>query len=250
MADPWARTQSIGCARMAAPQTWRLSRTASAERHLYPSRSLPPRCNTASREAKMMLDRRDFLVGRRRCRNCAPRRDTGWRCRSAALDVTNSGAGLLSVSLGQFQITVVSDGTISFPCEALWPEAAKADRDAVLAGDFQPTENATLQVNVLAVNTGDRLVLIDAGSRGKFQPTASRLLQNLAAAEIKPEQVDTVVITHFHPDHLWGVTDDNDAERPSRMPNTSSARRSGTSGRSHSIRWRVTPSGSRSTART
>jgi glyoxylase-like metal-dependent hydrolase (beta-lactamase superfamily II) len=121
--------------------------------------------------------------------------------------------GLYRLPLGQFQVTVVSDGTISFPCEALWPEAAKADRDAALAGDFQPTDQATLQVNVLAVNTGDRLVLIDAGSRGKFQPTASRLLQNLATAEIQPEQVDTILITHLHPDHLWGVTDAGDAER-------------------------------------
>jgi len=123
--------------------------------------------------------------------------------------------GFYRFSLGQFQLTVVSDGTIAFPAEALWPEATKAERDAVLASDFQPTEKSTLQVNVLAVNTGDRLVLIDAGSRGKIkpQPTAGRLLQNLAAAEIKPEEVDTVLITHAHPDHLWGVADASDTER-------------------------------------
>ena len=66
---------------------------------------------------------------------------------------------------------------------------------------------------MLAVNTGDRLVLIDAGSRGKMQPTAGRLLQNLAAAEIKPEEVDTILITHAHPDHLWGVANASDTER-------------------------------------
>jgi glyoxylase-like metal-dependent hydrolase (beta-lactamase superfamily II) len=92
-------------------------------------------------------------------------------------------------------------------------EATKAERDAVLVSDFQPTDKSTLQVNVLAVNTGDRLVLIDAGSRGKMQPTAGRLLQNLAAAEIKPEEVDTILITHAHPDHLWGVANASDTER-------------------------------------
>jgi glyoxylase-like metal-dependent hydrolase (beta-lactamase superfamily II) len=121
--------------------------------------------------------------------------------------------GFYRFSLGQLQLTVVSDGTIAFPAEALWPEATKAERDAVLASDFQPTEKSTLQVNVLAVNTGDRLVLIDTGSRGKMQPTAGRLLQNLAAAEIKPEEIDTVLITHAHPDHLWGVADASDTER-------------------------------------
>src|SRR4029077_12672825 len=63
------------------------------------------------------------------------------------------------------------------------------------------------------VNTGDQLVLIDAGSRGKMQPTAGRLLQNLASAEIKPEDIDTILITHAHPDHLWGVANASDTER-------------------------------------
>jgi glyoxylase-like metal-dependent hydrolase (beta-lactamase superfamily II) len=74
-------------------------------------------------------------------------------------------------------------------------------------------DNSTLQVNVLAVNTGDRLVLVDAGSRGKMQPTAGRLLQNLAAAQIKPEEIDTILIKHAHPDHLWGVANASDTER-------------------------------------
>jgi glyoxylase-like metal-dependent hydrolase (beta-lactamase superfamily II) len=165
-------------------------------------------------EARMMLDRRDFLgVAGGTAAAVFGGMPGGNRAQARVSIARAQVPGFYRFSLGQFQITVVSDGTISFPCEELWPEAAKEDRDAVLAGDFQPTDNATLQVNVLAVNTGDRLVLIDAGSRGKFQPTASRLLENLAAAEIKPEQVDTILITHFHPDHLWGVSDDNDAER-------------------------------------
>jgi len=132
----------------------------------------------------------------------------------ARAPVSNSQVpGFYRFSLGQFQLTVVSDGTLAFPAEVVWPEAPKAERDAVLASDFQPTDKSTFQVNVLAVNTGDRLVLIDAGSRGRMQPTAGRLLQNLAAAEIKPEEVDTVLITHAHPDHLWGVTNASDTER-------------------------------------
>jgi len=132
----------------------------------------------------------------------------------ARAPVSNSQVpGFYRFSLGQFQLTVVSGGTLAFPAEVVWPEAPKAERDAVLASDFQPTDKSTFQVNVLAVNTGDRLVLIDAGSRGKMQPTAGRLLQNLAAAEIKPEEVDTVLITHAHPDHLWGVTNASDTER-------------------------------------
>lgn len=115
--------------------------------------------------------------------------------------------------LGSFELTILSDGTISFPPEALWPEASREEREAVLTADFQPTDVSVLQVNVMAVNTGDRLVLIDAGSRGKMMPSANRLLHNLAAAGLAPEAVDTVLITHEHPDHLWGVTDTGDVNR-------------------------------------
>jgi hypothetical protein len=45
-------------------------------------------------------------------------------------------------SLGRFQVTVVSDGAIAFPAQALWPEAGKAERDAVLVSNFQPTDKS------------------------------------------------------------------------------------------------------------
>jgi len=51
-----------------------------------------------------------------------------------------------------------------------------------------------------------------------MQPTAGRLLQNLAAAEIKPEEVDTVLITHAHPDHLWGVANAATPSGPFQTP--------------------------------
>jgi glyoxylase-like metal-dependent hydrolase (beta-lactamase superfamily II) len=164
----------------------------------------------------MSLDRRNFLTAT----GCAVAGLVGgaWSGGGAQARAPVSSKqvpGFYRFSLGQFQLTVVSDGTIAFPPEALWPEASKAERDGVLVANFQPTDKSTLQVNVLAVNTGDRLVLIDAGSGGKIkpQPNAGRLLQNLAAAEIKPEEVDTILITHAHPDHFWGVANASDSER-------------------------------------
>jgi glyoxylase-like metal-dependent hydrolase (beta-lactamase superfamily II) len=162
----------------------------------------------------MSLIRRDFLVATGSAVIGLVGASWSVGCAQARAPVSkNQVPGFYRFSLGQFQVTVVSDGTIAFPAEALWPEANKTERDAVLASDFQPTDKSTLQVNVLAVHAGDRVVLIDAGSRGKMQPTAGRLLQNLAAAEIKPEEVDTILITHAHPDHLWGVADASDTER-------------------------------------
>jgi hypothetical protein len=134
----------------------------------YRSRFLPSRGQTPfKREEKMSLGRRDFLAATGSAVVGLIGGSWSGDGAQARAPVSNSQApGFYRFSLGQFQLTVVSDGTIAFPAEALWPEAPKAERDAVLASDFQPTDKSTLQVNVLAVNMGDRLVLIDAGSRG------------------------------------------------------------------------------------
>jgi glyoxylase-like metal-dependent hydrolase (beta-lactamase superfamily II) len=115
--------------------------------------------------------------------------------------------GFYRFPVGTFELTVVTSGTLSFPIEDLWPETPRAEIQEVLAADFQPIDAPVLQVNALAVNTGDRLILIDTGSGGKFFATAGGLPASLAAAGIGLEHVDTVVFTHAHPDHLFGATD-------------------------------------------
>src|ERR1700756_4719511 len=75
--------------------------------------------------------------------------------------------------LGTIEITVVSDGTLSFPAETLWGDRAE-DARGLLASAFQPSRPVGLQLNTILVNTGGKLVLIDAGGGidGKFQKTA------------------------------------------------------------------------------
>jgi glyoxylase-like metal-dependent hydrolase (beta-lactamase superfamily II) len=61
------------------------------------------------------------------------------------------------------------------------------------------------------VNTGSKLVLIDTGSAGQITDTAGFVNANLAAAGVKPEDIDVIVISHFHPDHINGIkTKDGD----------------------------------------
>lgn len=103
----------------------------------------------------MSLDRRHFLAAAGGAVvGLVGESSIGGGARARAPVSRSQAPGFYRFSLGQFQLTVVSDGTIAFPAEALWPEAPKAERDAVLASDFQPTDKSTLQVNVLAVNTG------------------------------------------------------------------------------------------------
>jgi glyoxylase-like metal-dependent hydrolase (beta-lactamase superfamily II) len=60
-------------------------------------------------------------------------------------------------------------------------------------------------VNGYLINTGDKLVLIDAGAAGLFGPTLGNLVANLKASGYQPEQVDEIYITHMHADHVGGL---------------------------------------------
>src|SRR5438132_6707829 len=113
--------------------------------------------------------------------------------------------------LGTIEITVVSDGTLAFPAETLWGDRAE-DARSLLTSTFQPSSPVGLQINTILVNTGDKLVLIDAGCGvDKFQKTAGGLIGNLAAAGYAPGDIDMILLTHAHFDHLWGISDHENA---------------------------------------
>jgi glyoxylase-like metal-dependent hydrolase (beta-lactamase superfamily II) len=113
--------------------------------------------------------------------------------------------------LGTIEITVVSDGTLAFPAETLWGDRAE-DARGLLTSTFQPSSPVGLQINTILVNTGDKLVLIDAGCGvDKFQKTTGGLIGNLAAAGYAPGDIDMILLTHAHFDHLWGISDHENA---------------------------------------
>jgi glyoxylase-like metal-dependent hydrolase (beta-lactamase superfamily II) len=59
--------------------------------------------------------------------------------------------------------------------------------------------------NGYLINTGSKLVLVDAGAGSLFGPTLGKLVASLKAAGYSPEQVDEIYITHMHPDHVGGL---------------------------------------------
>src|ERR1700693_2273684 len=93
-----------------------------------------------------------------------------------APQVVKAQPGFYRFKLGAIEITVVSDGTLAFPAETLWGDRAE-DARGLLRFTFQPASPVRLQSNTILVNTGDKLVLIDAGcGADKFQKTAGGLL--------------------------------------------------------------------------
>ena len=117
-----------------------------------------------------------------------------------------AGSQVISVhrmKLGSFEITAMLDGFIDIP-----PAVLQADQELVktlLAAGGWPAAPMRLPVNTFLVNTGDKLVLLDAGGAKMLGPTAGRLPQCLAAAGIDAGQIDEVYITHMHGDHLHGT---------------------------------------------
>lgn len=111
--------------------------------------------------------------------------------------------GFYRTTLGDFEVTVLNDGTLDLPVNKLLKQAP-AKTDAELANYFEKSPIQT-SINGFLINTGSKLILIDTGAASLFGPTAGQLLANLKASGYKPEQVDEIYITHMHSDHVGGL---------------------------------------------
>jgi len=111
------------------------------------------------------------------------------------------------VKLGAFEVTTVADGYAAVPkVHPIFGNNQKAeDVGAYMQANFLPANKMAIPFTPVIVNTGKELVLFDTGNGGGRGPTRGHLVKSLAAAGIKPEQIDVVVITHFHPDHIGGI---------------------------------------------
>lgn len=107
-------------------------------------------------------------------------------------------------TLGALRGTVISDGQTSFSPGAFFVNADPAERAAALAARGEGPDIAT-PLNCLLLNVDGRRVLIEAGMGPEGRAGTGRLLAHMADAGIDAASIDTVILTHLHPDHADGM---------------------------------------------
>ena len=117
--------------------------------------------------------------------------------------VKTQAPGFYRIMLGEFEVTVINDGTTLLDVDKPLAEPP-AKTEAALKRSFEanPVETSN---NAFLINTGSKLVLIDTGAGTLLGPTLGKLLVNVRAAGYEPEQIDDVFLTHMHPNHVGGL---------------------------------------------
>jgi len=115
--------------------------------------------------------------------------------------------GFYKYTVGSIKITALYDGIWEKPHDPAFIKNASVEetKDA-LAKAGMTTDFVPIPLTVIVLTINGRHILVDAGSGGgQWQPTAGRLHRNMIAAGLDPQQVKTVLISHFHPDHIFGL---------------------------------------------
>src|ERR1700731_2750057 len=111
----------------------------------------------------------------------------------------------VSYKVGAAEVTALYDGIWEKPHDpAFIANASVDDVKAAMTKAGLPADFVSIPFTVVVVKTGGKTILCDSAPGGKVQPPAGKLMANLKAASIDPATIETILISHFHPDHIFG----------------------------------------------
>lgn len=148
----------------------------------------------------MKIDRRHFL------------KVSAGSAATVALPFSVSMSSLASVvKIGSASLSTVSDGNLVLPGNFMVPPDFPAEQfDTFVKENSLPTDSYEPACNVCLWQHDDHVVLFDVGAGSNFMPSTGKLLESLEEIDTDPADVTDVVLTHAHPDHVWGLIDDFD----------------------------------------
>ena len=122
-----------------------------------------------------------------------------------------------SFRAGAIECLLFEDGSGGLPAEVLLANVAPSEREAALADRLEPDGRVTAPYNCLLARVEEQVVLVDAGLGPYEHPlggAGGRLEKQLRHAGVAPEDVDVVVVTHGHLDHIGGLCRDGEPRFP------------------------------------
>ncbi len=154
------------------------------------------------------ISRRNLLASAAGAVTLATLSDAGFSSAQAAAPMLGSAVPThYRFKLGAFEITTINDGAIQLdgPHPIFGQNVTAKEVQDLAEKNFLPRTRMEIGFTPVIVNTGKEVVLFDTGNGARRRPNAGNLSARLAMAGYSVDQIDKVVITHCHPDHIGGL---------------------------------------------
>jgi len=160
-----------------------------------------------------LLSRRDFVV------STGLAAALGLNARLAvspafAQQTRDPAKGFVTYKVGAAEVTALYDGIWEKPHDPAFISNASIDdvKAAMVKAGLTP-DFVSIPFTVIVVKNGGKTIMCDSGTGGQVQPTAGKLMGNMKAAGIDPAKIDTILLSHCHPDHIFGLME-KDTNKP------------------------------------
>src|SRR2546421_705364 len=113
--------------------------------------------------------------------------------------------GVYRRRIGDIVVTAISDGYLDASYDFM-RNIVPQEAEQILNEAYRPAP-PRVSINCFVLHSGGRVALVETGSGDKMGPTLGKMPCNLAAAGVDAASIDTILLTHMHPDHSNGLTD-------------------------------------------